>query len=461
MRRSLRTQLTLSILLIVFVTVALSSILSNWFINRGFEDYVERQEQIRSEKIVDDLSEQYNSFTRSWNQDFLHTIGMYALYDSYILKVYDVDGVMIWDAENHDMTKCWQVMDEISARMEKLKRDGGFVSHVYDIEQSGVKVGSVSITYYGPYFFNENDFRFIKTLNTVLLVVGAAAGGISVVVGGLLARRIARPVTKTAYIAKQISEGNYNIRFESETNTRELNDLVSAINDLAGALSEQENLRKQLTTNMAHELRTPLTAVSSHLEAMIEGVWEITPERIASCHEEVLRLGNLVADLERLAKVEADNLNLNLAENDLMEVARIAYDSLEAEAVKKNLSMQITGEHSYLKIDRERMIQVAINLVSNAVKYTPEGGIIHIEVKDDDKRSLLLIKDSGIGIPEKELPLIFERFYRTDKSRNRKTGGAGIGLTIVKSIVSAHGGNIEVESETDKGSLFTVSIPKS
>ncbi|TCL59999.1 signal transduction histidine kinase [Kineothrix alysoides] len=460
MMRSLRTQLSLSILLIVLVTVALSSVFSNWFINQEFEDYIARQEQVRSENIVSDLGAQYNGLTRSWNQDFLHTIGMYALYESYIIKIYDADGNLLWDAENHDMSKCWQVMDEISARMEKLKKDGGFVSHTYDIEQGGQKVGSVSITYYGPFFFSENDFLFINTLNIVLLIIGALAGFFSIVVGSLMARRIARPVTKTAYIAKEISEGNYDIRFESETNTRELNDLVTAVNQLADALNEQENLRKRLTTDIAHELRTPLTAVGSHLEAMLEGVWEPTPERLSSCHEEILRLGNLVADLGRLAKVEGDNLKLKKEQADLLEIAKAAFETLEAEGAKKKLVMSVGGESAVVLADRSRMLQVTINLLSNAIKYTPEGGSISVEVSDASGEGHIRVKDNGIGIPQEELPLVFERFYRTDKSRSRKTGGAGIGLTIAKSIVTAHGGTINVSSKVNEGSCFTVTIPK-
>ncbi|NLL76415.1 MAG: HAMP domain-containing histidine kinase [Clostridiales bacterium] len=460
MMRSLRTQLSLSILLVVLVTVALISVFSNWFINREFEDYITKQEQTRSENIVSDLGVQYNSFTHSWNQDFLHTIGMYALYESYILKIYDVDGNLLWDAENHDMSKCWQVMDEISLRMEKWKQDGGFVSHTYDIEKDGQRIGSVSITYYGPYFFSENDFRFINTLNIVLLTIGILAGFFSVVVGSLLARRIARPVVKTAYIAKQISKGNYDIRFESETNTRELDALVSAINHLASALNEQENLRKQLTTDVAHELRTPLAAVSAHLEAMLEGVWEVTPERLSGCHEEVQRLGNLVADLERLAKVEGDNLRLNKSQPDLLEVARAAFDTLEAEGAKKKLTVSVRGESSFVCADRDRMLQVVINLLSNAIKYTPEGGAVNVDVTDTEVNGIIRVKDSGIGISEEELPHIFERFYRTDKSRSRQTGGSGIGLTIAKSIVAAHGGTITADSKVNKGSCFTVAIPK-
>lgn len=460
MMKSLRTQLSLSILLIVLVTVALSSIFSNWFINREFESYIAQQEQERSEDIVRDLADRYDASAGGWSQDFLHMIGMYALYDSYILKIYDAQGTMLWDAENHDMTRCWQVMDEISSRMETAKRSGGFVSHSYDIDREGRIVGSVSITYYGPYFFSENDFQFINTLNGVLLVIGILAGIFSVIAGSLLARRIARPVTKTVDIAKQIAQGNYELRFEGETNTRELNDLVRAVNQLSCALSEQENLRRRLTEDVAHELRTPLAAVGSHLEVMFTGIWEPTPERLEGCYEEVMRLGKLVEDLEQLAKAEGDSLKLNKSKTDLLEIAHIAHEALEVEAAKKELSVLVRGEASFVNADQDRLCQVVINLLSNAIKYTPKGGSILIEVEDTQINGRLRIKDNGTGISKEELPLIFERFYRTDKSRSRVTGGAGIGLTIARSIVSAHGGTITAESEVNAGSCFTVTIPK-
>ncbi|WP_313293201.1 sensor histidine kinase, partial [Faecalispora jeddahensis] len=282
----------------------------------------------------------------------------------------------------------------------------------------------------------------------------------AVVAGTLLARRIARPISKTAYIATQISEGNYGIRFESTPNTRELEEMVTAINHLAQALSEQESLRKRLTSDVAHELRTPLSAVSSHLEAMIEGIWEATPERLQSCQEEIKRLGSLVADLQRLANIEDGNLKLSKTRVDLQEIAQTAVRNLESEGMKKQISLSVSGSPAYADADRERIIQVAMNLLSNALRYTPQNGHIEVETLETEAESILRVKDNGIGIPEQELPYIFERFYRTDKSRNRKTGGTGIGLTIAKSIVESHGGKITVESTVGEGSSFTVLLPK-
>ncbi len=458
--KSLRKQLSLSILLTLLITIGLIGLLSNWFMNREFEKYITELGRERRENIVDDLGRQFDGFKRNWKLDYVHAIGMNALYDGYILKLYDAGGNMVWDAENHDMSLCGQIMNEISARMEERGAEGGFVDNTYEIDQNGKKVGAVSIKYYGPFFMNEADFNFINVMNTVLLVIGILSSACSVVVGCLLARRISRPVTKTAYIAKQISKGNYDIRFEPGTRIRELDDLADAINHLSDALKSQEKLRKQMTADVAHELRTPLTALSSHLEAMIEGLWDATPERLKSCHEEVKRLGTLVEDLGQLAKIEGENLVLNKSRMDLFEIVHTVSDTMKAEISKKNLSLSIEGSPVFAEADKNRFSQVVANLLSNAVKYTPEGGAIGIEVYETDRLGIVKVTDTGIGIPETELPLIFERFYRTDKSRNRKSGGAGIGLAIVKSIVNAHGGTVTVESIKEQGSCFTVSIPK-
>jgi two-component system sensor histidine kinase BaeS len=459
--KSLRTQLSLFTLLTLLITIGLIGVCSNWFINREFKKYVTKAEQRRSENIVDDLGKQYDSFQGNWQLGYVHMIGMYSLYDGYILKVFDAGGNTIWDAQNHDMALCGRIMGEISARMEKMGTGGGFVEHTYSINQNGKKIGSVSVKYYGPYFLSDDDFTFIKALNTVLLLIGILSSLLSILIGCLLARRISRPITKTAYIAKQISEGNYDIRFERGTKIRELNDLVTAINHLATALSEQEKLRKRLTTDVAHELRTPLTAVSSHLEAMIDGLWEVTPERLQSCYDEIERLGTLVADLEQLAKIEGENLKLYKSRLDLLDLVRTVSNNMSGEISKKNLVLTIEGHSTFVRADKDRMNQVVINLLSNAVKYTPEGGRIQIEVTGTNKSAIIKVRDNGIGISQEEHSLIFERFYRTDKSRNRKTGGAGIGLTIVKSIVSAHGGSVSAESNTEEGSCFIVSIPNS
>lgn len=468
MKRSLRTHITLTIALLSFFTVALISLLANVFINQKFKAYITDQQMQKTKELASSLSQQYNRTANKWNKNFIHTIGMNALYDGYIIAVYDNEGTIVWDAQKHDMTLCTQVMADISKRMqEKYPRiHGEFISKDYSLVQEDTMkgqvatIGKVAISYFGPYFLSENDFQFLSALNSILICTGVVSLICSLVIGWLLSRRISDPITKIITIAGEISEGNYDTRFEGETNTKELNELIYSVNHLAVSLNEQEGLRKQLTADVAHELRTPLTTIGTFLEAMIEGVWEPTGERLQSCYEEISRITKLVKDLERLAKVESDNLKLQKESIDLLHVIQSVSSYFEIELRNKNLNLQIEGSSCTVIADKDRISQVILNLLSNAIKYTKEFGQIKIRIDETESFGQFSIKDDGIGVSKEEQPFIFERFYRADKSRNRKTGGAGIGLAIVKSIVEAHGGNVEVESELGKGSCFYVSLPK-
>lgn len=279
-------------------------------------------------------------------------------------------------------------------------------------------------------------------------------------IGAFLAKRLSQPIQKTVSVARRISDGDYNVRIEENSNTKELDELMVSINQLADSLGKQEALRKRLTADVAHELRTPLTSIGTHIEAMIEGVWEPTTERLQSCHDEILRIGKMVQDMESLEKVESENLKLNKTQINLREIAEKAVSNFEGDIKKRNLKLLINGHCADISADKDRISQVFINLISNAVKYTSDGGEIQINISETDQAVKIGIKDNGIGIPEDELPFIFERFYRADKSRNRMTGGSGIGLAIVKSIVTAHGRLVEVESRFNQGSCFVVTLPK-
>lgn len=462
MLRRLRTQISLTITVLILLSITLITILSDVLIQREFKRYIQNGQKIQAEEIADNLGTHYNTVTGGWDAGFVHGVGMYSLYDGFVLKISDKDGNMIWDAENHNMSLCAKIMEKITATMDKRCPGacGKFQSTDHELLKDGEIVGMVAISYYGPYFLSENDFRFLDTMNFVMALVGVLSLIGALTCGFILARRISRPIIKTAHVATQIAKGNYGVRFEGETKARELQEMALAVNHMVTSLERQENLRKQLTSDVAHELRTPLTAVSSHLEAMIEGVWEPTSDRLLSCYEEIGRIAGLVSDLEQLAKVESDNLKLIKTPVQLLEVVKQVSSSFEGQSEKKGIHVTVQGQPLQVLADRDRLHQVVVNLLSNAIKYTGEGGHIKVSIKEQNDEGLIVVEDDGIGIPEGELELIFERFYRTDKSRNRKTGGAGIGLAIVKSIVIAHGGRMEVTSKDGEGSCFTVVLPK-
>lgn len=462
-RFRLRTVIAVRFALIVLVVAFLISIASNILINREFEKYVEEQQAKQAKELARNLSNQYNEHSGGWNLDYIHGLGMYALSEGYIIKLYDADKNILWDAENHDMTLCYQMMNTITLRMQENRPDlkGDFVIHRFDIEKDNRLIGYLDVSYYSPYSMSENDFQFIVVLNRILVAVSIVSLLGAVMMGLVLANNITKPVVNAAEIAQQISQGEYNIRFTDGSRTKELYELTQAVNQMAASLGEQEALRKRLTSDVAHELRTPIANVSSYLEAILDNVWEPTPDRLQNCYDELERISKLVSELEKLQQAEDGNLKLEKTQVDLLKISQAVVCNFETQLAEKKLNCQVDGVHAEVWADQGRIRQVVTNLVSNAIKYSNEQGTIRLRIEETANSGILRVEDTGIGIPREEQKLIFERFYRTDRSRNRKTGGAGIGLTIVKSIVEAHGGQITVDSEEGDGSKFTVTLPKS
>ncbi len=461
-QRSLRLTIAFRFALIVLAVIALVSIASNILINCRFESYVEEQQRSKADSIARNISGQYGTGEDGWNIDYIHGLGMYALNDGFILTLYDRDGNVLWDAEDHDMALCREIMETISACMRENRPgwEGDFATYRYELESAGALVGYLDVGYYSSCCMDENDFQFLAALNRILMAVGVVSLAGAVLMGVLLANSIVKPITRTVEITRKISDGDYGTRLQEDVRTRELRELTCAVNQMAGALEEQEGLRKRLTSDVTHELRTPVANLSSYVEMMIDGTLEPSPERLRSCYDELQRLSGLISDLERLRRVEQENLVLHRSDVDLRELALAVMGNFESQLKEKDLDGQVRGDACVVSADRERMQQVMTNLVSNAVKYSAAGGCVRVTVEDRGDSGVIRVEDQGIGIPAEDLKRIFERFYRTDKSRTRKTGGAGIGLTIVKAIVQAHRGTVTAESEAGKGSVFTVTLPK-
>lgn len=461
-QHSLRLTIALRFALIVLAVIALISAVSNGMINRQFARYMEKQQKREADTLAQNISSQYGAHEDGWNIDYIHGMGMYALNDGFIIKLYDQDRNVLWDAENHDMTLCRDMMQTISILMqdERPGLEGDFATFSYDLKKAGAIVGYLDVSYYSPYSMDENDFQFLEALNRILLVVGSVSLAGAVLMGLLLSDSIVKPISRVVELTRKISDGDYATRFDEGVGTRELSELTRAVNQMAEALEEQEILRKRLTSDVTHELRTPVANISSYMEMMLDGTLEPTPERLQSCYGELQRLSGLISDLERLRQEENENLVLNRSAVDLLELSKAVMGTFESQLREKGLDGQVTGATAVVSADRERIQQVITNLVSNAVKYSTDGGFVRVTVEDTGSSGVIRVEDGGIGIPKEDLKRIFERFYRTDKSRNRKTGGAGIGLAIVKTIVQAHVGTVTAESEEGRGSTFVVTLPK-
>lgn len=300
----------------------------------------------------------------------------------------------------------------------------------------------------------------MKSLDKSLLIIGAAALCIVAVLGMLIARAVTDPVTGVIRTAQRIAGGEYGTQAEKNSSIAETALLIEAINEMSLKLEENEKQKRRITSDVAHELRTPLTNLQTHMEAMIDGVWETTAARLESCHAEILRLVGIVEQLQELYLLENKEQAPDKRRFDFRELCMEVFDGFEIKAKEKNIRLlMVMPPKTPVYADYYRLKQCMINLISNALAYTPGGGHIAVEYRMREGHVEIKVRDDGPGIPEEDISHLFERFYRVDKSRSKKTGGMGIGLAITKAIVKMHGGEISAENQNGQGAVFTIKLP--
>ena len=283
----------------------------------------------------------------------------------------------------------------------------------------------------------------------------------------LISRQVVTPTLRMMSLSKRIAEGEYEERLllpdgQQAGQIDELGRLALSFNQMADKLEKTETMRRELIGDITHELRTPLTAVKGYLEGMMDGVFPADPETYQQIHSEIDRLQRLVNDLQELSRVEAGAFQLMLTPVSPASLIERIQNTLGRQFEEKNIQFEIDIEPNLpdINVDKDRIIQVLTNLVGNALQYTPSGGKVTLLVRREPSDLLFSVKDSGIGISADQIPLIFNRFYRTDKSRTRTSGGSGIGLTIARALVKVHQGKIWAESMGEgKGSTFSFQIP--
>ncbi|MCQ3979534.1 MAG: two-component sensor histidine kinase [Anaerolineae bacterium] len=297
-------------------------------------------------------------------------------------------------------------------------------------------------------------------MNLAVLLSAIAVGGVALGLGSLLFFQITAPVRRLTQAAEAIAAGDLSRRVSVRSGD-EIGRLAQAFNTMTDSLDRAETLRRQMVADIAHELRTPLSLVQGNLEAILDGLYALNLENVASVHEETLVLTRLVNDLRDLALAEAGQIHLQRETVDLADLAGRAVEGFRAQAVEQEVTLvaELSPDLPLISGDKQRLSQVLLNLLSNALRHTPPGGRIVISVRPEPAGLLVSVADTGRGIPPEDLPHVFERFYRADKSRARSSGGSGLGLAIARQIVEAHGGRIWVESWVGVGSTFSVALP--
>ena len=460
--KSINSKLIISFTLIMIVTILSIKLSVNTIFKDSFEKYVDDSNKVEVNHLIEfDLKNLYTN--ESWNTEFIEGLGIEAIRKGIAIEIYDKNNNKVWSVFEDEKVLSDKTLNDISKNMKSIEKqwDNYFEELKVDIndDEGNILVGYAYIGHYASTYYMENDVEFFNAINRIIIIIGVISISSIIIISIIISRSIAKPISKVSKMTKYIGEGNYKNKLNYKSNIMEIDDLINSINKLSNELNDQENLRKQLTGDIAHELRTPLTSIKGHLDAIIVGIWEPTNERLNSINEEVKRITNLVDELRKLAKFDSGKDNLNKEIVNLKNyIKSIAYN-YEGKALEKNIVIKYQLENIEALIDKEKFAQVIINILSNAIKYNNGNNEIYIKVFKKNNSINISIKDSGIGIPKSEYKNIFERFYRLDKSRGANEKGAGVGLTIAKSIVNAHGGEIEVYSEINKGSEFIISLP--
>lgn len=443
MKSPILNKLTLVILMVSLGSILLSGFIINISLNYQFRNYLNRAEEARQQQVVDTLAEIYRE-SGGWSKiprNF--NIGRLAFAGSlrYVTDPEEQVVIITRFGRTH--------RNERSLKSRPIYLNGAIIGTAH----FGRNLLQNILT--------AQDEMFRTTINRSIALTMLLTGVISFMVAVIFARRFTAPIMEMSHTAKAMTSGNLESRIHTLPRD-ELGELGLSLNQLAERLSILEKLRKKMTADVAHDLRTPLATVRSHLEGMIDQVISPTKENLESLLEEVGRLTSLIDGLQEIALSDKAIYNFEIKPLELSSFLRETAQRFEPLFKAKNLDLQYDqGEPCVIETDREALAKILDNLLSNAMKYTPSGKVARLALSIVENAALIDVSDQGAGISVTDLPFIFERFYRTDRSRNRESGGFGLGLTIAKELAEALGGTISVVSKLGEGSAFTIKLPLS
>ena len=446
MIHSLRFRLVASFTLVILVSIGTVF----FFLNQATQDAIrrfgERADQLRVSRMQMLLSNYY-SRQKDWKgiQPFVEQWG--NLYGQRIVLI-DINGTVVADSDGELLGESYDSDSpgrSISTRWHAVPSG---TLHITTTSSSGVDFTSLSILF--------------RAIGIFFIWGGLIAVATALIMVFFLSQRTLAPVKALTAAAKRLGQGNFSQRVQVK-DRGELGELARTFNSMASDLERAEQLQRNMVADIAHELRTPLSNIRGYLEAVRDGVIKTDADTTRSLDEEAAILSRLVDDLQELSLAEAGELKLNCQTEDITKLITqtVVEKQTQASAREVLLSPNLPDGLPPVYIDSQRIDQVLHNLLNNALAHTDKDGTITVTAKQEDGWVEVAVIDTGEGIPAEDQPNIFERFYRVDKSRTRATGGSGLGLTIAKRLVEAHGGKIKAQSELGKGSRFSFTLPVS
>ncbi|MBI5567303.1 MAG: HAMP domain-containing protein [Chloroflexi bacterium] len=449
-------RLTLAFIFVALISAAVVAVLATTSADNQFRDYLNRRDTLAQSGLLTELADYYQQ-TGSWvgadsilanfspNDGSHQGSGSGAGRGRPPLLLADAAGLVIYDERNERVGTAFTASE---------------LATTLPVSANDQIAGYLLLGAQGRGTLSPNEQNFLDQLRGTLIVAALIAAGLGIAIGLLMSRTLAAPLSKLSGAARAFAAPHWDQRV-AVNGTQEMADVATAFNDMADSLQQAEVLRRNLMADVAHELRTPLTVIQGNLRAILDGVYPLEREEIATLYDETRLLQRLVDDLRELALAEAKQLKLNVQPIDLRPLIEATTGNFGAAADEQQitLSAHLPDQLPPVQADADRVGQVLRNLVGNALRHTLTGGSIAVEVTTTTDRVRVSVIDSGEGIPPEELPHVFDRFYRGDRSRARSSGGSGLGLAITKSLIEAMGGAIGVESRSGAGSTFWFTLP--
>ncbi len=482
MRFTIKYKLFLTLLLATVVVVAAMVFLIKWSFERGFLEYVNKVEQEVHNNLVSNLADAYQE-NGSWDFIRENPRQWWEIKRSSMPVPEAIAGDKQPhrqtrpehrpEKDKHDRSSKWRHRPPPFGKHRRGKScllDGNKEAVTYcqsqgdemqlrEIDVDGKTVGYLA-TASRKNLSEEHEIHFSEEQSRFLLFLGLCIALISVLVAFPVSRQLVKPIKVLAQATRKLASGQYQTRITVDSSD-ELGDLSRDFNSLAVALDSNEQARQQWIADISHELRTPLSVLRGEIEALQDGLREVTADRLDSLHNQVMNLNRLVNDLYELSMSDIGALNYQKETIDVVAVLEKTIESQSDEYRAKEIEIGFDGNDKVGQIfaDAERLQQLFSNLLTNSLRYTNAGGELRISLQTLEKTVLITMEDSAPGVAESDLSRLFERLYRVDNSRSRETGGTGLGLAICKNIVDAHEGSISAESSSLGGLKITIELP--
>ncbi|QHS24203.1 HAMP domain-containing histidine kinase [Virgibacillus sp. MSP4-1] len=454
MRLTLRSKIFIYLLIVSLSGILLTSFSVLWGFENQFNQYLQTNRTESSSLIKQEIVQSYEESGKLMNNRLNNLLHQQAMTEDLFYKIYNEEGKLIADT-----TMMLGMMGNMGMNFD-VNKATEYEKVSYNLATDTTDIGRMEV-YYPEELIGE-EVAFLETIKSNIYLAVIVTVLLALLFSLLFSKHLTSGLQKLSKAIQKLQAHKWRTRVDVNELTSEMQPLGESFNQLAESLSKEEKLRKQFTADFAHEIRTPIATLRSQMEAYLDGIFEPTDKRLKQSHDELMRLVRLVNELEDLLAAENPQMKLNKTDIEVRKLLHSLEEQFKPAFQDKGvqLTVQKPDREYWFKADHDRVVQILTNIVNNALQYTPAGKKVLVKTEDTNDDVGFLVKDEGIGIATEDIPYLFERFYRGDKSRDRKTGGIGIGLSIVKALVEAHQGKIEIDSKVNAGTEVKVFFPK-